>query len=99
MARLTWSKEPNAKGLARVSQGPRGAVLKADGKPVASVSARRVGWGREYSGWFWSCATDETLCISHRNTASDPVETIEEAKWDAENYIRKCLGMPEKRKL
>lgn len=92
MARLTWKHEPNEKGLARVGQGPRGYDLNfGEHKRIASVDMVRQGSKFVYKGWYWSCASDDALGITHHNTASNPVETMDEAKEQAEAYIRSCL--------
>lgn len=52
--RLTWSRQPNETGLAGVCQSPRGAILKADGKPVARVSPDMGGrFYRDILGWYF----------------------------------------------
>ncbi len=91
--KLTWSKQPSEQGLARVCQGPRGAILKLDGERVGYVYATRP------SGWYW-VAINDTLgvtlfnsCASGRALTAD----LDTAKAECEDYVRKCLGMPENR--
>lgn len=91
--RLTWRKEPHETGLARVCQGPRGAELRIDGTLVAHVSALRVGFSRDYDGWYWYCGTEPALGILHRNTCRAPVSTIDEAKAACRAYVAGCLKL------
>jgi hypothetical protein len=93
--KLTWSKQPNERGLARVVQGPRGAILKADGERVASVSPKPIGF-HKYRGWYW-VARDDASRIPLRNSCGEPAATLDEAKVQAESYVRECLGLPKKK--
>lgn len=95
--RLTWKKQPKNAGLSAIGSAPRGEILSLDGKELASVSASPTGW-REWSGWFWSAPGKESLGIEYRNTHATPVDDIEAAKAECESYIRKCLGMPERKR-
>ena len=83
--RLTWSRQPDDSGLARIIQGPRGAVLKADGKPVAHVSPDMGGRVyRDILGWYFYGMG--------RNSLNDPdragiFPTIDEAKAACKAWI------------
>lgn len=88
--RVTWKKEPDETGLARVVQGPRGVDLRVNGKRVAYVRPHLVA-SREYKGWWW-CARSDEHGIPLRNTATTPVATMEEAKAACEQYVRSVLG-------
>jgi hypothetical protein len=83
--RLTWSRQPDETGLARVRQSPRGAVLKANGKEAAYVSPHLGGrnW-REVIGWYF--------VGMGRNSFNDPdragvYPTIDEAKAACKAWI------------
>ena len=95
--RLTWSKQPNEQGLARVSQATRGAILKVNGIVVGHVYANRVGWS-DYRGWYWTAchgnlATDtkDIPVIPLKNTYKTPDNEIEDAKTACEAYVRGVL--------
>jgi hypothetical protein len=94
--RLTWKKEPKETGLLSVGASPRGAILRANGAEVASVSANPTGW-MCWDGWYWVCAANESIGISCRNTYKTPAADIEAAKRECESYIRTGLGLPRKR--
>lgn len=52
--RLTWSRQPDNTGLARVAQSPRGAYLKANGNHVGTVSPDLGGpLRRDILGWYF----------------------------------------------
>jgi hypothetical protein len=85
--RLTWRKQPNAKGLAKVAQAPRGAILRVDGEDVVHVAAASAGW-IQWSGWYWYTYSDK---FPFRNTSKTPVATLEDAKREAEAHIRENL--------
>jgi len=94
--KLTWRKEPNETGLSRVTQGPRGAILKLDGEDAGHVAPFRVAW-HTYKGWYWYAGTDDGR-VPRQNTASDrrPYATIDEAKAACETYVRMCLKNAQK---
>lgn len=82
--RLTWSRQPDETGLARVCQPPRGAILKANGKEVAYVSPV-LGWpNRHILGWYF--------VGMGQNSYNDPdgtgvFPTMNEAKAACKAYI------------
>lgn len=88
--RITWKKEPNETGLARIGQSPRGYDLNIDGERVGSVRPHRVGWERRWDGWWW-CARSDKHGIPLRNEASNPLKTIEEAKDACKAYVLASL--------
>jgi hypothetical protein len=88
--RLTWKRQPNEKGLARVCQGERGWILSVDGKAVCRVAVAYKGWSKDKLGYYWY-GSSESLGIAHRNTCNSPVPTAEEAKAECERYVRECL--------
>jgi hypothetical protein len=85
--RLTWRKEPSETGLARVTQSPRGAILKVEGVDVGHVYANRVAW-QQFRGWYWVASGPG---IPLKNTCGSPVETIAIAKVQCTSYVRECL--------
>ena len=78
--RLTWSREPNERGLARVCQAPRGYIGKVKGEVVFRVGCSRDLGSFEARSWYW-CGLD-------RNSASEGKRfaTKEEARDDAKAY-------------
>jgi hypothetical protein len=91
MPRLTWKREPVERGLAAVAQGPLGYELNfGPHKSIASVNAKSTGFHR-YQGWYWVAGANPDLGIAYRNTSATPKATIEEAKDEAEGYVRAAL--------
>lgn len=86
--RLTWSREPDERGLARICQGERGRVLKASGVPVAHVHPIHARYhGR--AGYYWWAGGDG---IDLANTFGvREFATIAEAMEDCEQYVRSEL--------
>lgn len=89
--RLTWKRQANETGLARVCQSPRGFDLRAGGRYIGGVRPHRVDRFGRYAGWYWY-AVDDTLRIGRMNTNDSPVLTIEEAKSECIAYVRACLA-------
>ncbi len=89
--RLRWSTEPNETGLARVCQGPRGAILKVDGEEIGRASFSRV-----YDGWYWNAYSGIQRTIQRRY--GHGISTLEAAKDECEAYVRSELGLPAKAK-
>lgn len=91
--RITWSKEPNETGLARVCQDPRGRNLKVDRRIVGRVCPpgrfRTLTNGCE---WY---AVDDELSIPLVNSCcgANPVfyPTMDEAAAACEAYVRACI--------
>lgn len=77
--RVTARREPREAGLAGVVQGPRGYIIKCNGKDVGRVSALFAGFGKAGTrGWyFYASAGDVRI-----NTCNDaiPFATAEEAR-------------------
>lgn len=96
-ARLTWSRQPNETGLARVCQGQRGKDLKLLGCRIAYVRPfGRLRALESEAQWYW-VAFDTAKGIPLRNTANEPCATMEEAQERCESYVRECLGLPPKK--
>lgn len=81
IVRLSWRKQPNETGLARVCQGTRGFELR-QGKETLAVVA--VLGGRYSRGpWYWYGMG--------RNTASQPAPTFDTAKAEALAWVKSQL--------
>jgi hypothetical protein len=91
--RLTWRRQPNETGLARVCQHERGAELRLNGDIVGHV-APVIGNFRTTVGWYWYARADGPKLIPLCNTHAQPVSTMDAAKADCEAYVRERLGMP-----
>lgn len=87
--RLTWSRQPDEKGLARVCQSERGRVLKVNGVEVASVYAIHRRY-HERSGYYW-VARGEGIELANTFGVREFAK-IEEAAADCENYVRAELA-------
>lgn len=91
--RLRFERQPNEQGrLARVCQGARGYQLWYGDLCIGSADALYGNWPqREITGYYWGCATIAALGIEMRNTAYEPVATMEEAKDQLRAYVEDCL--------
>ena len=95
-ARLTWSRQPNETGLARVCQSKRGKDLKLLGCRIAYVRT----FGRyhplyERGLWYWVASSKDDIPL--RNTCGEPSATLEDAQRACEAYVRECLKLPPKK--
>jgi len=81
--RLRWKKEEPLTGLARIGAPPRGSKLH-DGKVTyASISCL----GRRHDNkWYFVAGWGS--CVPHKNTCAEPVETEQEAKKAAFDYVK-----------
>jgi hypothetical protein len=82
--RITWRKQCNERGLAKVCQTPRGKVCTIDGEEVCRVYGTRGG------EWYWVAVADDHP-IPLKNTCGNQVSSLEEAQKQADKYIRQCL--------
>lgn len=75
--KVTARKQPNEQGLSRVTQSPRGYIVKRDGVDVGYVSASRSFLNRFQVSWYWYAHVGQTS----RNSAAegDKYETKEDA--------------------
>ncbi len=94
--RLTWKREPNETGLARVCQGKRGWDLRINGNRIAMVRPWTKGFDRTVRGWYWYGGSD-ALAVPRMNTCDSPTKTSEEACAECEAHVRKALGLPPKK--
>ena len=88
MERLSWKREPRETGLRAVTQGERGYDLRYGGIEVARVRPLKRNGG----GYYWYARADE-LGVGFKNTAYEPVATVEEAKAQAFDYVKGCLSL------
>jgi hypothetical protein len=86
---LRWRRQPNETGLARVCQTERGYDLRMGEEVLAQVRPTYAGFGRQSEGYYWFARSGDWLPL--KNTASTPVATMEEAKREAEAYVRRYL--------
>lgn len=79
--RLTWSRQPNETGLARIGQSERGWILKVSGdkQRIASVSALTGPRRWETVGWY-CVARHDGLGIPLLNTSATKQTTQEPAE-------------------
>jgi hypothetical protein len=92
--RITWKREPNEQGLASIGQVERGYDLRINGERVVSVRPVTSGsvMDRETRGWYWYGGS-AAHGIPNKNTWNrTPFATIDDAKADAEAYVRKHIA-------
>jgi hypothetical protein len=69
-------------------------------KRIATVSPHCKGWSRLQDGWYWYARVDLAdnlgFVVPLKNTAGSPVETLEEAKMQCEEYIRQFIDQAKK---
>lgn len=86
--RLRWKKNAPPRGLARVGYGAIGSKLTDGIDEYASVAELK---GRHRNGgWYWVAPTSAR--VSYKNTCDEPCATEQEAKAQAESYIREQLN-------
>jgi len=78
-----WSRQQNETGQAKICQSPRGIDLKEDGIVIASVRPIMDGLTRKVEGWYWYGLGN--------NSCNKPVSTMEEAKAQVMEYIKRNL--------
>jgi hypothetical protein len=87
--RLRWRLDEKETGLRAVIAGPRGSTLRdANGTRYATVGA--IKRGCDYLGWFWVAGWESS--VPNQNTCNVPVETCEEAKKQALDYVRAAVA-------
>jgi len=89
--KVTFRKQPNEPGLARVCQGPRGYVVSVDGIAVGNVSPLSRGFGSSVIGWYWVVGTYPKYGIPLTNTYRSPKPTKEEARDECKAFIREHM--------
>ena len=88
--RMTWRKQPYQTGLRAIGEGPRGAILRADGDDVGRVYPHGGGHRGAVTGWYW-VARDDRRGVPLMNTHGESMPTIDEAKAACAAYVRACL--------
>jgi hypothetical protein len=89
--RLTWRKEPNEEGLSSIGQRPRGYELRCQGERLGGVYPLTNRSDRyNICGYYCAGRWDEKG-VPHINTASQPVQTTDEAKKILMDHFRKHL--------
>lgn len=86
--RLTWRRQENETGLAKICQTPRGLVGKVDGKDVFRVSPKFVGFSRVIDGWWW-IHTAPNMAVRSFDTM--PLFDTKEAARDSATAYYKAL--------
>ncbi len=94
--KLTWRRQKNEQGLARISQAPRGYDLYINGQKNGSISFCSYRGFIKQDGWMWSIGSNETLNIEWANSAAKGehyciYNDIEDAKAALKAYVLKCL--------
>ena len=96
--RLTWKREPSARGLMRITQGNRGhdliLHLKNVKELVASIRPKeRLGPPKSY--WVYVCATKG---LPHRNTWGKKYWTdLEKLKKDLKAWVQARVKLSEEK--
>jgi hypothetical protein len=81
-----WKNNPKPTGLAAVCAGPQGSIFH-DGKVTFAWTGYISGKFHGVTGWYWVSPVNEDFDIGFNNTSRDPVETQDEAKKQAADYI------------
>lgn len=85
--KLRWKRKPRETGLSSIGATPRGYEYHDGEKTYASISANGGGWRSEQKGWYWVAFGE----VPYKNTCHSPCETVEQAKAEASDYVRKNL--------
>lgn len=92
--RITVRRQERERGLAAVTQGPRGFDIRINGECVGHV---RWGhnFGKEQSSgyWYW-WAQSTRYGVPHKNTASEPSNSLELARDACRAYVREHAKEP-----
>lgn len=84
--RLRFRRQKSERGLARHMQGERGYDLMLGDERIGGVYPRYARFERN-SGYYWYAHVGK----ESRNTASEPVPTIEQAKADCMAWVRERM--------
>jgi uncharacterized protein YfiM (DUF2279 family) len=99
MAKITFRKQKNEIGLARVCQSPRGYAIFIDGKEIGQVTGIRNWNSRALSfmiSWQADLPTREWYNSASENQT---FETKELAKEFAKNKLKEIYGKPATKKI
>lgn len=83
--KLRWKKQPRETGLRAVGASPRGYDYH-DGQTVYAVVSPKGGGYTPLRGWYWVAGWGSG--VPHQNTCDEPCADVEEAKRQAEAYVR-----------
>lgn len=81
--KLTWKREPKAKGLASVAQGERGYYMRLNKERIGTVAP----WSRNDGHYCWYASVGK----ERMNTACNPVATVEEARAQCMAWVKQQL--------
>lgn len=84
--KLRWKMGPKETGLSAVCAGPRGHVYHDGNIQYATVHYTKYG----KTGWYWVAGWGSD--IPNKNTCKTPCKTVEEAKKEAEAYVKSHLS-------
>jgi hypothetical protein len=90
---LRWRRAPRLSGLASVGQGERDYELREDGETILRVCKARDFGSFTTRGWFFAGRVDG----QYVNTCDALVSTAEEAKENADAWVRKIRPPRRKR--
>lgn len=86
---LRWKKEKAETGLAAVCAPPRGFEYHDSGKLYAVVSPVCNPFMSVAKGWYWVAGWSSG--IPNKNTCNELCKTPEEAKLQAQEYVKSHL--------
>ena len=87
--RLRWKLDPQETGLRSIGAGPRGSTYHDGETEYACVASLDNGWSAPAKGWYWVAYAGKG--VPYKNTCNEPVDTEEEAKKQAQEYVKKHL--------
>ena len=98
-SRLTWSRQPNETGLARVCQAERGKDLKYNGKRIAYVRPLCDGFHRKTVGYYWVARADELKIELYLGAAKSELQRRDAGHEDGAADTNRWLRTPRFRAL
>ena len=87
---LRWKKEKAETGLSAIGSAPRGFEYHDGENVYAIVSPSGGGWRGDVKGWYWVSGWGSD--IPYKNTCNELCETPEEAKLQAQEYVKSHIG-------
>jgi hypothetical protein len=87
---LRWKRQPNERGLARVSQGLRGWDLFMGAERLAHVRPLFYGLSRNLVGWYY--VAPERPGIEYRNSCGEVGAPPAQARAACAAYVVACLS-------
>jgi hypothetical protein len=86
--RLRWKMRPPETGLRAIGAGPRPRYLHDGETEFATVYAHSTRHAGK-TGWYWVAVGNG---VPLRNTCAREIETVEQAKKEALEYVKACLA-------